>query len=402
MTGFPISSQVSWVHHYEEQKLYFSKAVENVRIHSADGFTFTIPTQALLASSRMIKRILPRGEVDQDIFLPSVIGKTLLPLVELLRCGITTITGKIESINLDSIREIQEVMKMLSIEGCVTLMKNIDSSSSSRKYEQVNSGKKRLDLKDQDSTASVQVIMEGTLKHEQLFEDYPGNENHDIGVHDVINAADAMICEKKKITEYCCDVCGKKFTNKDTWKSHIRHRHDEALFPCAHCSKKFILEHTMRLHVEAAHMGSVICNYCQKGYRSKASLSEHIRNLHREPLSFHQKKIHPKIDGPPYTCDECRTTFKNSSSLRAHLRNVHSGKRHSCPECKTTCSTKQNLARHIKLVHGKTCEEVVGLTESHEHDGNETRDADVVIEAEHSDKDNNMIVEINNNNTEQQ
>jgi len=44
----------------------------------------------------------------------------------------------------------------------------------------------------------------------------------------------------------------------------------------------------------------------------------------------------------------------------------------------------------------------VGITESHEHDGNETMNAYVVIEAEHSDKDNNMIMEIQNTSTTEQ
>jgi len=419
MNGFPISSQVSWVHHYEVQKLYFSKAVENVRLHSGDGFIFTIPTHALLASSNLVKSILPCGEVDQDIILPSVIGKTLLPLVELLRCGMTTITGKIGSINLDSIKEIQEVMKMLSIEGCVTLMKNTDSSSSSsnRKCEQVNSKKRRFDLKNQDSTSIVQVMVECTPRYEQILGDYLTNEDHDVGVQDAIEVDYAEICKEKKITEYDCNVCGKKFSKKDTWKAHMRYNHNDALFQCAHCSKKFILEHTMKLHVEAAHMGSVTCDYCPKVYRNKEALRDHIRHKHRDQmipcrkcnsmfidadtLSNHQKKIHPEIDGP-FTCDECRTTFEKSYYLRRHLRSVHSGKRYTCPECKSTYSTKQNLARHVRFVHGNKCEEVVGITESHEHDGNETMNAYVVIEAEHSDKDNNMIMEIQNNNTTEQ
>merc|ERR1719347_1161278 len=104
MTEFPISSQVSWVDHYIQQKLYLSEVVEKVRIHSGDGFTFTLPRHALVASSKLIQTMFLSGEKDQDILLPSVRGRTLIPLVELLRRGIATITGKIGDMNTESIK----------------------------------------------------------------------------------------------------------------------------------------------------------------------------------------------------------------------------------------------------------------------------------------------------------
>ena len=124
MTEFPISSQVSWVDHYIEQRLYLSEVVEKVRIHSGDGFTFTLPSHALVASSKLVQTMFLSGEKDQDILLPSVRGRTLIPLVELLRRGIATITGKIGDMNTESIKEIQGVMKLLDIEGFVTVMKD--------------------------------------------------------------------------------------------------------------------------------------------------------------------------------------------------------------------------------------------------------------------------------------
>ena len=426
MTDFTISSQVSWVDHYKEQKLYFSRAVENVRIHSGDGFMFVLPTHALLASSKLVQMIFPYpcGEKDQDILLPSVSGEILLSLVELLRCGTTTITGSIGSMNMDRIKEIQGVMEMLSIEGLVTIMKNTVSSRSS-KLGQVKSKKKIFDSNVQHYSCNVQVVKmkkmaEVSPRSEQSPDDYLIDADHDLDEDDkdVFGYASEVCCEKKMI-QYECNVCKKNFSKKRSWKVHMRNCHQDALFPCADCGKRFILEHTMKLHVETVHMGSAKCDYCQKGYRNAASLSEHIRRLHRDEmipctgcnflflnednLAHHMKKFHPQMDvAGHFVCEVCHATFKKKSYLRRHITKVHSGIRFTCPECRSSFSTKQNLARHVKSVHvhEHKCPEAMGIIESYEHNGNMTND--VTTEVENSDEDNNTIIKQESNIAETQ
>jgi len=399
MTDFPISSQVSWVDYYKDQKLYFSNAMEKVRIHSGDGFTFHLPTHALLASSRLVQRIFPCWEEGQDISLPSVSGRTILPLVELLRCGVTTITGSIGNMKMDSIKEIQEVMKMLGIEGIVTIMKNGDSSRRSKKCEM-----RRLNSADQYLTSNVQVLMGVSPRHEQSPENCQSHadQDHDIGDQEEFEINDAEICEDKKMIQHDCHICGWKSYNKGTWRAHMRNSHEDALFPCTYCGKKFTFEHSMKFHVEAAHTGSVKCDYCQKGCRNTETLRKHIRKLHRdkmirctycshcfvnkETFTYHMKYFHPEAKGP-VVCEECRLTFKKRKNLLNHVKNVHSGPRHVCPECRETFSTRNNLLRHAK---NNVCNnKVVEIPEPYEHNGDSTMD--VATNDKHTDKDSNMV-----------
>ena len=350
MTDFSISSQVSWVTHYKEQKLYFSRALENVRIHSGDGFMFILPTHALLASSKLVQMIFPYpcGEEHQEILLPSVSGATLLTLVELLRCGVTTIKGSIGSMNMDSIKEVQGVMEMLSIEGFVTIMKNTDSSRR-RKLEKVKTNKKRFNSNIQPTSCDVQVMkmtkMEVSSTSEQSpHDDYLVNANHDHDEDDQAVFEDAVeTCSEKNIIQYECMVCKKNFTKRRSWNVHVRNSHKDALFSCADCGKKFLLEHTMKLHVETVH--SVKCDYCQKGYKNIVSLCKHIRRQHRD-------KTIP--------CKYCNFLFISKDNLTYHMKNFHiegeADRQFECEECPATFNKKRYLTIHVNKLRLKLCQ----------------------------------------------
>jgi len=400
MTDFPISSQVSWVDHYKEQKLYFSNAMEKVSIHSEDGFTFTLPTHALLASSRLVQRICSCGEEGVDILLPSVSGATLSLLIELLRCGVTSVTGSIGSMSMNIIKEIQVVMEQLDIEGFVTITKNTICSRKSRTCEQVESDSRRLEIKGLPSTSNLPVLKtkkaEVASRPEQVSKYC--DRDHVKEKRDEFEEKDLENCKGKKLNQNACHVCGKKFKSKGSWRAHIRFSHKDALFSCADCGKKFIFEHTMKLHVEAVHTGSATCDYCQNRFRNTASLNTHIRRIHRDKmipcsncsisfrngdnLAYHMEKFHPETNGP-FVCEECCLTFDKNCSLQHHMTNVHSGICHIYPECRSTFITKYNLSKHVKSMHGNSVE-VVGIAEPDEYNENVKRDG-------YSDEDNNLM-----------
>ena len=126
MPEFAVGSEVSWIEHYKHEKIFFSNAMENVLLRSGDGLSCFLPKHVLLASSKLVQDIARRGgEQDLEIILPSVSGSALCTLVELLRCGISSIKGGVGSINVESIKQVQVVMELLSIEGGVSVTKNL-------------------------------------------------------------------------------------------------------------------------------------------------------------------------------------------------------------------------------------------------------------------------------------
>ena len=145
MTEFAVGSEVSWIEHYKHEKIFFSNAMENVLLRSGDGLSCFLPKHVLLASSKLVQDIARRGgEQDLEIILPSVSGSALCTLVELLRCGISSIKGGVGSINVESIKQVQLVMKMLSIEGGVSVAKNLMAGHS--KVEVTDIGSEELQL----------------------------------------------------------------------------------------------------------------------------------------------------------------------------------------------------------------------------------------------------------------
>merc|ERR1719481_2552364 len=70
-----------------------------------------------MAFSSLAKRLMTGGG-GQDIFLPSVKGRTVLLLVELLRSGITKKIGPEESI-----KDVQDLMQLLEIYGRIDVVR---------------------------------------------------------------------------------------------------------------------------------------------------------------------------------------------------------------------------------------------------------------------------------------
>ncbi len=61
------------------------------------------------------------------------------------------------------------------------------------------------------------------------------------------------------------------------------------------------------------------CNDCDKKYKTKASLQEHIK--------LKNSKVHSA------QCGKCDKYFPNKYSLKQHLYDVHPSKLHSCTFC---------------------------------------------------------------------
>ena len=182
MTEFAVGSQVSWIEHFKHEKFFFSNAMEKVLLHSGDGFSCVIPTHVLLPSSKLVQNIVPRGEQDLEIILPSVSGSTLCTIVELLRCGISIIKGGIGSITVESIKEVQGVMELLRIEGAVSVTKNLMAGQMQTgvgygEMEETDTGTRQMVLEADHGEEEVTDI---GSKEMQLGEDHGEVEETDI------------------------------------------------------------------------------------------------------------------------------------------------------------------------------------------------------------------------------
>lgn len=68
------------------------------------------------------------------------------------------------------------------------------------------------------------------------------------------------------VRPYRCDICGKDFTSKYTFKAHEKvHTNRERNYTCINCGKAFLTEQNL-IHHERTHSGlkNYVCQKCGK------------------------------------------------------------------------------------------------------------------------------------------
>ena len=79
-----------------------------------------------------------------------------------------------------------------------------------------------------------------------------------------------------------------------------------------------------------------VCNECEAVYRSRNSLSKHMKLIH---------------EGVKYNCNQCDSTFTQQSNLTTHLKSVHEGVKYDCHQCDYRATQQGSLTRHVQSLH---------------------------------------------------
>ncbi|XP_070496230.1 PR domain zinc finger protein 5-like [Chironomus tepperi] len=143
-----------------------------------------------------------------------------------------------------------------------------------------------------------------------------------------------------------CLKCNKKFAMGSKLLKHLM-RHDEStLLRCPHsdCNFSTLEKYSLDIHVKHKHENVVLhlCQICGTSFSERASLKNHITNVH-------------ETENKLYKCNLCPMTFRIPSHLRNH-QSVHSNEyTFPCdfPGCPKIFKAKRNLLRH-KVFHDPT------------------------------------------------
>ena len=300
MAEYPICSQVSWLELYLEQKIFLPEQSvslsEQTRLCSGDGFSVSLPSHLLLASSQLARRTFLPGEVAQDVLLPSIRGATLLLLVEILRSGMSSNMAMTESMG-DSLRDIKEVMKLLDIPGCVGMIRvqnKIQSKFKGNEKQIVLAKEDVVPDRMEAGAPKLEIVVD---LDETTGTDLPGSSH----IIDEISSKAGVSRE--------CHICKQIYPNWKSWTSHVRKIHNEALFPCTHCGMKFVLEKTLKEHSYREHGGDGIgCEYCHYTYKSRELLNAHMYKRHRTEM---------------ISCRFCSRRFIHKDTLKIHMKKNH-------------------------------------------------------------------------------
>ncbi|XP_028931519.1 zinc finger protein 423 isoform X2 [Ornithorhynchus anatinus] len=175
--------------------------------------------------------------------------------------------------------------------------------------------------------------------------------------------------------EYPCNQCDLKFSNFDSFQTHLK-LHLELLLrkqACPQCKEDFDSQESLLQHLTVHYMTTsthYVCESCDKQFSSVDDLQKHLLDMHTFVLYhctlcqevFDSKvsiQVHLAVkhsnEKKMYRCTACNWDFRKEADLQAHVKHSHLGnpaKSHKCIFCGETFSTEVELQCHI-TTHSK-------------------------------------------------
>ena len=171
----------------------------------------------------------------------------------------------------------------------------------------------------------------------RVFKEKWNRDNHEAEIHQMLG--------KEKTFKFFCAECGKGFTNKTYYETHLNKHSGEKPFQCPDCGTQFTSEQGLNQHLlrQACKMDNGIsltslkCDTCQKEFSSIPKLKLHYL---RSSLCSHGDDL------KPFPCTECDKRFNTAKYLENHMRS-HTGERpFQCEKCSKRFKFSNRLKYH--------------------------------------------------------
>lgn len=141
---------------------------------------------------------------------------------------------------------------------------------------------------------------------------------------------------------YKCDVCNKAFNVSNALTVHKRIHTGERPFKCDLCNKGFTESSKLTIH-KRSHTGEkpYECIICHDRFAQANNMKKHIANFHT-------------LEGlePKYECNLCQKKFKAEGYLKIHMKYHTGDKEFACEQCPKTFITKSELVQHVNYHNG--------------------------------------------------
>ena len=147
--------------------------------------------------------------------------------------------------------------------------------------------------------------------------------------------------------EVTCNLCNKKFKNKNLLGKHFKLAHPNKVetFACEHCGGEYMSKHVLQKHIKKVHMNnSTKCDMCDFVGKNLPEINSH-KHTHR----------FKKLSDGSFQCYECHKIFTEAKQISQHIHL-------KCDLCCYSCVSKQNFDVHMVVKHGslfdcEQCEE---------------------------------------------
>ena len=226
----------------------------DVTLACEDGKQVEAHKVILASSSPFFQNLLRRNKHAHPlIYMRGVKSDDLLALVDFLYCG----EANVHQENLDSFLAIAEE---LQLKGLMPSMMGRAGNEEVTQTEPVEISKKGNQIHKKEVNSS---------KSSDLFKNF-SNESENV---DKAVAVSSFISGNLQELEEKCNSMMEKTSQKK--------ENGNVLYKCKVCGKEATNDH-MKKHIEANHLEgvSIPCNFCEKMFRSRASLATHNRRYH--------------------------------------------------------------------------------------------------------------------------
>ncbi|XP_044727321.1 gastrula zinc finger protein XlCGF57.1-like isoform X1 [Chrysoperla carnea] len=170
-----------------------------------------------------------------------------------------------------------------------------------------------------------------------------------------------------------CRRCDKSFADKPTLKCHIKEVHESVRkFVTCHICGKLIQKKSLRNHLMTHNeRKDITCDICSKTFINELSFKTHIKHMHenQKPARNHlcsicgwastapyQLRRHLLIhtNERPFKCDHCDKAYRRPDHLRKHITSEHLNQRNfQCKYCPQAFHAKRTLVHHERRHTGE-------------------------------------------------
>lgn len=153
--------------------------------------------------------------------------------------------------------------------------------------------------------------------------------------------------------QFLCDICGKVFSKKESFKSHLE-IHEPQRFPCPQCNKTYAKRIGVAHHIKTKHNNEKLykCSQCSERF-------SHSRNRREHLLAEHG------VWFDAFPCPECHVKCYTANGLDIHIRKIHrKEKQVSCPQCANLFFNLGQLKYHLLSHSGKFLKVLIILSHS--------------------------------------
>ena len=170
---------------------------------------------------------------------------------------------------------------------------------------------------------------------------------------------------KHEVGEFKCNHCEKIFQRDLLLKCHFDSVHNKTMKKCDFCDK-VLLATNLKNHVKNLHLKQfqVKCDECDIIFKKDSAFRKHLFERHCKQCgetfaNYYEQKVHRNLHHGEklqliYDCQKCDKSYKEKNVLNEHVDLVHYKiKKHQCDICLKKFTRPNILEKHIQSAHKK-------------------------------------------------